>query len=58
MNNNYLLLTYETDLIQQIKNWAYSFSRNYREEIQLFNDAKLLDIIAMDALKKEYHLQK
>jgi hypothetical protein len=57
MNNNYLLLTYETDLIQQIKNWAYSSSRNYRVVIQLFNDAKLRDIIAMDALKKEYHLQ-
>jgi hypothetical protein len=57
MNNNYPLLTYETDLIQQIKNWAYSSSRNYRIEIQLFNDAKLRDIIAMDALKKEYHLK-
>jgi hypothetical protein len=56
MNNNYPLLTYETNLIQQIRNWAYSSSRNYRVEIQLLNDAKSQAIVAMNALRKKYHL--
>ena len=57
MDNNYPLLTYEPDLIQQVRNWAYSSSRNYRVEIQLLNDAKSLAFKAMDELKKEYHLE-
>jgi len=57
MDNNYPLLNYEPDLIQQIRNWAYSSSRNYRVEIELLNEAKLKAIIAMDVLKKEYHLE-
>jgi hypothetical protein len=57
MDNNYPLLSYEPDLIQQIRNWAYSSSRNYRVEIELLNEAKLQAIIAMDVLKKEYHLE-
>jgi hypothetical protein len=56
MNNNYLLLTYDKDLLQQLRNWAYSSSRNYRVEIQIFNTARLQAIIAIAALKKEYHL--
>lgn len=57
MDNNYPLLSYEPDLIQQIRNWAYSSSRNYRVEIELLNEAKLQAIVAMDVLKKEYHLK-
>ena len=57
MDNNYPLLSYEPDLIQQIRNWAYSSSRNYRVEIELLNEAKLQAIVAMDVLKKEYHLE-
>jgi hypothetical protein len=57
MDNNYPLLSYEPDLIQQIRNWAYSSSRNYRVEIELLNEAKLHAIVAMDVLKKEYHLE-
>ena len=56
MNNNYPLLTYNNDLCKQLRNWAYSSSRNYRVEIQIFNDARLQAIIAIAALKKEYHL--
>jgi len=56
LDNNYPLLTYETNLIQQIRNWAYSSSRNYRVEIQLLNDAKSQAVVAMNALRKEYHL--
>jgi hypothetical protein len=56
MNNNYTLLTYDQGLIQQIRNWAYSSSTNYKVEIKLLNDAKRQSISAMDALKKEYHL--
>jgi hypothetical protein len=56
MNNNYSLLTYDQGLIQQIRNWAYSSSTNYKVEIKLLNDAKRQSISAMDALKKEYHL--
>jgi hypothetical protein len=57
MNNNYPLLNYDKDLRQQLRNWAYSSSRNYRVEIQIFNAARLQAIIAIAALKKEYHLQ-
>ena len=57
MNNNYTLLTYDQGLIQQIRNWAYSSSTNYKVEIKLLNEAKLQAIIAMDVLKKEYHLE-
>ena len=56
MNNNYTLLTYDQGLIQQIRNWAYSSSTNYKVEIKLLNDAKRQSISAMDALKKQYHL--
>ena len=56
MNNNYPLLNYDKDLWQQLRNWAYSSSRNYRIEIQLFNAARLQAIIAIAALKKEFHL--
>jgi hypothetical protein len=56
MNNNYPLLNYDKDLWQQLRNWAYCSSRNYRVEIQLFNAARLQAIIAIAALKKEYHL--
>jgi hypothetical protein len=56
MNNNYPLLNYDKYLWQQLRNWAYCSSRNYRVEIQLFNTAKLQAIIAIAALKKEYHL--
>ena len=56
MKNNYPLLNYDKDLWQQLRNWAYSSSRNYRVEIQIFNAARLQAIIAIAALKKEYHL--
>jgi hypothetical protein len=55
MNNNYPLLTYDKNLLQQLRNWAYSSSRNYRIEIRIFNAAKLQAIIAINALKKEYN---
>jgi hypothetical protein len=56
MDNNYPLLSYDKDLWQQLRNWAYCSSRNYRVEIQLFTAARLQAIIAIAALKKEYHL--
>ena len=56
INNNYPLLNYDKDLWQQLRNWAYCSSRNYRVGIQLFNAARLQAIIAIAALKKEYHL--
>ncbi|HXS56005.1 MAG TPA: hypothetical protein VN726_07755, partial [Hanamia sp.] len=56
MNNNYPLLSYDKALWQQLRNWAYCSSRNYRVEIQLFNTARLQAIIAIAALKKEHHL--
>ncbi len=56
MNTNYSFLNYDKDLWQQLRNWAYSSSRNYRVEIQIFNDARFQAIIAIAALKKEYHL--
>ena len=56
MNNNYPLLNYDKDLWHQLRNWAYTSSRNYRVEIQIFNAARLQAIIAIAALKKEYHL--
>lgn len=55
MNHNYPLLNYDKDLWQQLRNWAYCSSRNYRVEIQLFSTARLQAIIAIAALKKEYH---
>ena len=56
INNNYPLLNYDKDLWQQLRNWAYCSSRNYRVGIQLFNAARFQAIIAIAALKKEYHL--
>jgi hypothetical protein len=56
MNTDYPLLRYDKDLWQQLRNWAFSSSRNYRVEIQLFNAARLQAIIAIAALKKEYRL--
>ena len=56
MNNNYPLLSYDKALWQQLRNWAYISSRNYRVEIQIFNAARLQAITAIAALKKEHHL--
>jgi hypothetical protein len=56
MNNNYPLLSYDKALWQQLRNWAYTSSRNYRVEIQIFNAARLQAIIAIADLKKEHHL--
>jgi hypothetical protein len=56
MNNNYPLLNYDKNLWQQLRNWAYTSSRNYRVEIQIINAARLQAMIAIAALKKEYHL--
>jgi hypothetical protein len=56
MNNNYPLLSYDKALLQQLRNWAYTSSRNYRVQIQIFSAARLQAIIAIAALKKEYNL--
>ena len=58
INHNYPLLTYDKDLWQQLRNWAYTSSRNYRVAIQLFDAARLQAIIAIAALKKEYHFSE
>jgi hypothetical protein len=49
-------LNYDKDLLQQLRNWAYCSSRNYRVEIQIFNAARVQATIAIAALKEEYHL--
>jgi hypothetical protein len=56
MNTNYPLLNYDKDLLQQLRNWGYTSSRNYRVEIQIINAARSQAIIAIAALKNEYHL--
>jgi len=56
MDNNYPLLTYDPVLLQQIRNWASNSSTNYRVEIKLLDDAKKIAIVAIDGLRKEYHL--
>ena len=57
MNNSYALLSYDQGLIQQVRNWAYSSSTNYRVESKLLNEARREAIAAMGALQKEYHLE-
>jgi hypothetical protein len=57
LNANYPLYTYDSNILFELKNWAYNSSRNYRV---IVNDIKSLRAKAhevTEALKKEYHLE-
>ena len=58
LNSNYPLLSYEKNVLDELKNWAYNSSRNYRVLINDIHSAKQKALESIEALKKEYHLEK
>ena len=57
LNRNYPLLTYEKNVLSELKNWAYNSSRNYRVLIHDIHAAKQKALESIEALKKEYNLE-
>ena len=57
LNSDIQLYAYEKDLMHELKNWAYNSSRNYKVIIHDISTAKEKALIAIEALKKEYHLE-
>ena len=57
LNKDYPLYTYDKNSLFELKNWAYSSSRNYKVIVKdiVTMRAKAHEVI--DALKKEYHLK-
>lgn len=57
LNSNYPLLSYEKNVLNELKNWAYNSSRNYRVLIKDIHSAKQKALESIEALKKEYDLE-
>ena len=57
LNTNIPLYLYDKNLLQELRNWAYNSSRNYKVIVHDINSAKQKAGIAIEALKKEYHLK-
>lgn len=57
LNNNYPLITYDSNMIIQLSNWAFNSSRSYRVQLKnvVFTKEKAKDAIA--ALKEEYDFE-
>lgn len=51
------LYSYDKKVLQELRNWAYSSSRNYRVIVHDINSAKQRAKAVIDGLKKEYHLK-
>jgi hypothetical protein len=56
LNTNLPLYTYDKSVLQELRNWAYNSSRNYKVIVHDIGTAKEKAQLVIDALKKEYHL--
>ena len=57
LNTSLPLYTFEKNLMQELRNWAYNSSRNYKVIIGDIVVAKGKAQQAIEALKKEYHFE-
>jgi hypothetical protein len=57
LNANISLYSYDKNVLQELRNWAYNSSRDYRIIIHDINSAKQKAHAVIEALKKEYHLK-
>ncbi len=57
LNSNFPLYTYDKNLLQELRNWAYNSSRNYKVIVNDIRTAKEKAQIVIEALKKEHHLE-
>ena len=57
LNTNIHLYSYDKNVLQELRNWAYNSSRNYKVIVHDINSAKQKADIAIEALKKEYDLK-
>jgi len=57
LNTNFPLYTYDKNVLQELRNWAYNSSRNYKVIVHDIGTAKEKAQLVIDVLKKEYHLQ-
>jgi hypothetical protein len=57
LNSNYPLLSYEKNVLDELKNWAYNSSRNYRVLVKDIHSAKQKALDGIEALKKEHDLK-
>ncbi len=57
LDTKILLYSYDQNVLQELRNWAYNSSRNYKVIVHDINSAKQKAGIAIEALKKEYHLK-
>ena len=56
LNRNVPLYSYDKNRLQELRNWAYNSSRNYKVIIHDIRTAKEKAEIVIEALKKEQHL--
>jgi len=57
LHTNFPLYTYDKNVLQELRNWAYNSSRNYKVIVHDIGTAKEKAQLVIDVLKKEYHLQ-
>ena len=57
LNTSFPLYTFEKNLMQELRNWAYNSSRNYKVIAGDIEVAKGKAQQAIEALKKEYHFE-
>ena len=57
LNTSFPLYAYEKNLMQELRNWAYNSSRNYKVIVHDIAGAKEKALLAIEALKKEYDLK-
>ena len=57
LNSDYPLYTYEKNVLQELRNWAYNSSRNYKVIVNDIRSVKEKAYLVIEALKKEYHLK-
>jgi hypothetical protein len=57
LNTDYPLLSNEKNVLNELRNWAYNSSRNYKVLIHDIHSAKQKALECIEALKKEYNLE-
>lgn len=55
MKTDYPLYTYDKNILQELRNWAYNSSRNYRVIANDLSTVKEKAYVVIEALKREYH---
>jgi len=57
LNRDYPLITYDKNILMELKNWAHTSCRNYRMLSKSIISTKQRAVDVIEALKKEYHLE-